>query len=403
MLEPARSTMDEAEPAGGAAPALRLNLGAGGQPLPGFQNLDGGKGDFLYPLPYETGSVDEVRASHVLEHFPRAEIPLILKEWVRVLKPGGALKIAVPNFQTIAEWYLAGKQAPIEGYVMGGQVDSLDFHKALFDREQLYADLHDAGLRAIRQWTSEINDCAALPVSLNLMGNKLGRSSLAVKAVMSVPRLGFMDNFDCAWKALQPLGIGVNRVTGAYWGQCLTEGIELAIRDGAEVVLTIDYDTIYTKQQVMTLLELMVACPEIDALAPIQVARWDARPLWKLPDKDGKPQTLIAMETLRQDIMPAEHAHFGLTAFRVSALQRMPKPWFHAVPDPSGGWGDGRVDADIAFWHQWKAAGNRLFIANRVPVGHVDVVIRWPDKNLQSALQYTGDFVKHGPPKECWE
>lgn len=395
--------MDEAEPAGGAAPALRLNLGAGGQPLPGFRNLDGNKGDVLYPLPYADGSVDEVRASHVLEHFSRAEVPLILKEWVRVLKPGGALKVAVPNFQTIAEWYLAGKQAPIEGYVMGGQVDSLDFHKALFDREQLYADLRAAGLRGIRQWTSEIEDCAALPVSLNLMGNKIVGRTVNVKAVMSVPRLGFMDNFDCAFKALSPLGIPLTHVKGAYWGQVLTSGIEMVMAGGAEIVVTIDYDTIYEKRHILTMLELMVACPEIDALAPIQTARWDARPLWKLPEKDGKPQTLIAMDTLRQDIMPADHAHFGLTMIRAEALRRMPKPWFHATPAPDGGWGEGRVDADIGFWRQWKAAGNRLFIANRVAVGHAELVIRWPDKELGAALQYPSDFSKHGAPKECWE
>lgn len=404
MLEPAPAHMDEAATHGGAAERVRLNLGAGERKLPGFHNLDAKTGDALYPLPYAGESVDEVRASHVLEHFPRAEVPLILKEWVRVLKPGGALKIAVPNFQTIAEWYLAGKQAPIEGYVMGGQTDSLDFHKALFDREQLYADLHDAGLRAIRTWTSEIDDCAALPVSLNLMGNKLGGTKLNVQAVMSVPRLGFTDNFDCAWKALKHHGIGINRMTGAYWGQCLTVGIEKALAEGAEIVITTDYDTIYTERHVMTLIELMAACPEIDALAPIQMARWGQQPLWKLPpDAEGKPQKLIAMDVLRQDVMPADHAHFGLTAIRASALRRMAKPWFHAVPDPEGSWGEGRVDADIAFWHGWKAAGNRLFIANRVAVGHAELLIMWPDKNLETALQYPGDFTRKGVPPECWE
>ena len=404
MLEPAPARMDEANDVGGAADAVRLNLGAGDFTIPGFINFDRKTGQEIFPLAFGDNSVDEIRASHVLEHFPRADVPAVLRDWVRCLKPGGVLKIAVPNFQTIAEMYLAGKQAPIEGYLMGGQVDDDDFHKAVFDREQLYADMRDAGIRAIRQWKSEVKDCASLDVSLNLMGNKIGAIKMSVGGVMSVPRLGFMDNFDCAQRALQPLGINVFRVTGAYWGQCLTEAIEKVLAENAEYVLTIDYDTIYTKQHVVTLLELMAACPEIDALAPIQVARWDARPLWKLPpNHDGTPQREIAMDVLRQDIMPADHAHFGLTVLRAAALRRMAKPWLHAVPDANGGWGEGRVDADIAFWHQWKAAGNKLFIANRVPVGHVDVVIRWPDKNLESALQYTGDFVKHGPPKECWE
>jgi ubiquinone/menaquinone biosynthesis C-methylase UbiE len=88
----------------------------------------------IYPLPYGDGTVDAIRASHVLEHFPaRAGRRPSLKEWVRVLKPGGELKIAVPDFGKIAEGYVAGVQQNTDGYVMGGQVDGADFHKALFD------------------------------------------------------------------------------------------------------------------------------------------------------------------------------------------------------------------------------------------------------------------------------
>jgi SAM-dependent methyltransferase len=96
--------------------------------------------------PDEDESVDVIRASHVLEHFPTAQVPEVVKHWASKLKPGGVLKIAVPNFAYIAQAYLDGKELPIEGYTMGGQTDGDDFHKALFDAATLTDLFRGAGL-----------------------------------------------------------------------------------------------------------------------------------------------------------------------------------------------------------------------------------------------------------------
>lgn len=163
----------------------KLNLGSGKHRLPGYVNLDAQWGHSIYPLCQnyalpETDSVvtlpedgvDEIRASHVLEHFSHREIAAVLKDWVSHLKPGGVLRIAVPNFRKIAEDYLSGVPSLTQGYTMGGQTDENDFHRCLFDEASLRRLLADAGLTAIRSWESEIRDCASLPVSLNLMGTK---------------------------------------------------------------------------------------------------------------------------------------------------------------------------------------------------------------------------------------
>jgi len=49
---------------------------------------------------------DEVRASHVLEHFTNHEAPACLKEWLRILKVGGKIVLKVPNLAWAMETIL---------------------------------------------------------------------------------------------------------------------------------------------------------------------------------------------------------------------------------------------------------------------------------------------------------
>ncbi|HEX6961347.1 MAG TPA: methyltransferase domain-containing protein [Lacipirellula sp.] len=89
---------------------LRLNLGCGDKILPGYVNVDvapsraGKKPDVLCDLrrlePFETDSVDEILSVHVIEHFWRWEVADILREWLRVLKPGGVMILECPNLAT---------------------------------------------------------------------------------------------------------------------------------------------------------------------------------------------------------------------------------------------------------------------------------------------------------------
>src|SRR5215831_6253473 len=117
---------------------MKLDLGAGDISPPGFKPLGHPHGSEIYPLDaFADNSVEEIRASHCLEHFSHRQTLDVLKEWVRVLKPGGLLRIAVPDFAKIAENYLKGVGQPTQSFVMGGQVDADDFHKALFDKTRL--------------------------------------------------------------------------------------------------------------------------------------------------------------------------------------------------------------------------------------------------------------------------
>ena len=80
---------------------VKLNLGCGDKILPGYVNVDvaseraGKQPDVICDVrkldKFDTGHADEILAVHVVEHFWRWEVVDILKEWVRVLKPGGKM------------------------------------------------------------------------------------------------------------------------------------------------------------------------------------------------------------------------------------------------------------------------------------------------------------------------
>lgn len=56
-------------------------------------------------IPFPSDSFDAVYHSHFLEHLPRAAAKPFLTECCRVLKPGGTLRIVVPDLETIVGMY----------------------------------------------------------------------------------------------------------------------------------------------------------------------------------------------------------------------------------------------------------------------------------------------------------
>jgi len=388
---------------------MKLNLGAGSQPLDGFTNVDIKDGKLAYPLDYADNSVQEIRASHLLEHFAYSETLEVLRDWVRVLAPGGTLKIAVPNFDIICQAYQSPKRtgAPLEGFLFGAQTDENDYHKSMFDWSKLKACLRAAGLVRIEPWESEIGDCASMNVSLNLMGTKPTaeqEEEPKIQAVMSVPRLGFMDNFMCSMKVLPSAGINVRKVTGAFWGQCLERGLEAAMSDDVDVILTLDYDTVFDMDHLNDLMYALKSYPEYDAFAPLQVSRGNDQLLMCKVDNEGNAiESHSAKPYIELDAVPVDSAHFGFTAIRTSALKKMPKPWFKAEPAVDGGWGDGRVDEDIYFWRAFKRSGNTLAVCPRVAVGHMELMVRWPGPETLAIYQSVNDYHSTGAPENVWQ
>jgi len=151
-------------------------------------------------------------------------------------------------------------------------------------------------------------------------------ADVRVEAVMSVPRLGFMDNFYAWAEALMPLGIRPTKVTGAFWGQCLQRVMEQFV-DECEYILTIDYDTFFTKQDIEHLLTLAMTF-QCDAVTGLQTKREDGRPMLTMKGMlDGDEHvSSVPREWFAAPVQEVDTAHFGCTFISTAALKRTAKP-----------------------------------------------------------------------------
>ena len=106
---------------------------------------------------FKDSSVDLIYASHVIEYFDRIEVIGVLKEWYRVLKKGGLLRIAVPDFEALVKVYLKYKDlnlihGPLYGRWETPSTDKVIYHKTVYDFPSLKAILEEVGFRNIRRW-----------------------------------------------------------------------------------------------------------------------------------------------------------------------------------------------------------------------------------------------------------
>ncbi len=139
---------------------MKLNLGSGKFPIPGFINLDKKmrpgvdlKADFR-ALPFKDNYIDEVYAGHALQCVRQNEIDSTLKEWNRVLKQDGKLTVVVPNAEFLSRSFISGDidlNLFSELIFRGQDNPNAEFkYQSLFDEDSLARALMRAGFRDVK-------------------------------------------------------------------------------------------------------------------------------------------------------------------------------------------------------------------------------------------------------------
>ena len=98
---------------------IRLNMGSGRDRLDGFLGVDrftpeADIKEDIFDLVLPDGSIDEILASHILEHLLHTKVPALLESWYNSLIEGGRIVIECPDIEAIAKAF--AKQDDLERY-----------------------------------------------------------------------------------------------------------------------------------------------------------------------------------------------------------------------------------------------------------------------------------------------
>lgn len=115
---------------------MKLNIGCGGRRLPGYTGVDVVQRpatDIIAPadkIPLADGCADEVMAIHLVEHLLPWLVPNALKEWHRLLKPGGILVLEMPDI-------VKACQNLLDGVMRGGKHPNQLSYWAIYGDDRL--------------------------------------------------------------------------------------------------------------------------------------------------------------------------------------------------------------------------------------------------------------------------
>lgn len=139
---------------------VKLHLGCFHKKIHGYTNVDIREDvfpdvvdDICTLKKFKNESVDEIYACHVLEHTSRDDSKKVLKRWFDVLKPGGVLRISVPDLQAVCEYYICYKNLDIlQALLYGSQKHQYDFHYTGWDESTLTRDLMEVNFKNIKRY-----------------------------------------------------------------------------------------------------------------------------------------------------------------------------------------------------------------------------------------------------------
>jgi predicted SAM-dependent methyltransferase len=188
---------------------ILLNIG-GISARPGWINVNAQAGPGIHLQAHMSemsmfpdDTVTAIYSSHTFEHIPyftNVSALTTLKEWYRVLRPGGRLMVAVPDMRVLAKAILDDSldlqdRFQLMKMVFGAQTDDYDFHYAGYDLELLSSFLRSAGFCEIEKVDTFglFSDTSTISfrgynISLNVMAKACNKSGVEVSVAIPSAR-----------------------------------------------------------------------------------------------------------------------------------------------------------------------------------------------------------------------
>lgn len=393
---------------------VRLNIGAGKFNDPRYIPIDidpkfGGGVDARH-LPYADGTVDEIYSAHLLEHFSFYETENILAEWVRVLKPHGILRLAVPDAAKIAADIVKMEAEKdhlgirdMAMVVHGAHTDPTNVHHNHFTETTLRDYMNRAGLGMVARFEPFIpGDCSNHQFSLNLEGFKRWWPRVekpVVTVVLNQPRFAFTGHEIRLIELARKCDFNIQPCTGAFWERDNNVAVLEAVRKtDPDFLVWSDYDSIFEVDDYMMLMEAIQSDPQMAAIGSVQMSRHNDNPLVFEDRIDYSG-----------DVCRVDFQHFGLTIIRREALEELnlalDGPLFWSIPgkNAAGKWDWdqwSRSDGDITFWRNLRSLGFRVYQHNKVCIGHIVQCIKysWPSGRGNILWPMENYLAKGKPP-----
>ena len=110
---------------------------------------------------FKDETVNLIFCSHSLQYFDREEAKKVLTEWYRVLKHGGILRLAVPDFEAIVAVYhkyndieYLGILGPLFGKmkIKSSSGEEIIYHKTVYDFNSLKKMLESVRFKNVRRY-----------------------------------------------------------------------------------------------------------------------------------------------------------------------------------------------------------------------------------------------------------
>ena len=117
--------------------------------------------DITKGFPIPDGVIADIVSIATLEHLRLLHIDHVLREFFRILKPGGLLRISTPDIEAIAKQVLAGGDLEminqhLFGKFKGEQTADLDLHKWLYPASALIEKLRTIGFQNAERITMDV-------------------------------------------------------------------------------------------------------------------------------------------------------------------------------------------------------------------------------------------------------